>query len=129
MEMAEIGKTSENGVTRAALSKEDGQARDLLCEWAKPLVDQMLVDEVGNMFFIKKGANPNLPLVLSGSHLDTQYHGGRFDGVYGVLSVLEVLKTLHENQIILGKRPNLFFVIIFADFFHIWLHYSFPVIR
>lgn len=100
MEMAEIGKTSENGVTRAALSKEDGQARDLLCEWAKPLVDQMLVDEVGNMFFIKKGANPNLPLVLSGSHLDTQYHGGRFDGVYGVLGVLEVLKTLHENQII-----------------------------
>ena len=107
MEMAEIGRTPENGVSRAALSVEDGKARDLLCEWAKPFVDQMLVDEVGNMFLIRKGADPDLPIVLSGSHLDTQFHGGRFDGVFGVLSVLEVLKTLHENQIVLDHGIGL----------------------
>ena len=48
MEMAEIGKAPENGVSRPALSKEDGKARDLLTEWIKPFVDEMMVDEVGN---------------------------------------------------------------------------------
>ena len=95
MEMAEIGKAPENGVSRPALSKEDGKARDLLTEWIKPFVDEMMVDEVGNMFFIKQGTKSDLPIVLSGSHLDTQLHGGRFDGVLGVLAVLEVLRTLH----------------------------------
>ena len=75
MEMAEIGKAPENGVSRPALSKEDGKARDLLTEWIKPFVDEMMVDEVGNMFFIKQGAKSDLPIVLSGSHLDTQLHG------------------------------------------------------
>ena len=57
MEMAEIGKAPENGVSRPALSKEDGKARDLLTEWIKPFVDEMMGDEVGNMFFIKHGTN------------------------------------------------------------------------
>ena len=107
MEMAEIGKAPENGVSRPALSKEDGKARDLLTESIKPFVDEMMVDEVGNMFFIKQGTNSDLPIVLSGSHLDTQLHGGRFDGVLGVLAVLEVLRTLHENQILLDHGLGL----------------------
>ena len=107
MEMAEIGKAPENGVSRPALSKEDGKARDLLTEWIKPFVDEMMVDEVGNMFFIKQGTNSDLPIVLTGSHLDTQLHGGRFDGVLGVLAVLEVLRTLHENQILLDHGLGL----------------------
>jgi N-carbamoyl-L-amino-acid hydrolase len=62
------------------------------------------IDEVGNIFAARAGANASLPPVLMGSHLDTQPTGGRFDGVYGVMAGLEVLRTL-EDQHIATRRP------------------------
>ena len=99
MDLAKIGATSEGGVSRIAVSEEDRLGRDLLRSWASPLTEDFHFDEVGNMFFIRYGLQPEAPIILTGSHLDTQIHGGRFDGAFGVMAGLEVLKTLAEEDI------------------------------
>ncbi|WP_280515902.1 M20 family metallo-hydrolase [Neoaquamicrobium sediminum] len=60
---------------------------------------EMRVDPFGNMYAIRAGRKPDLPVVLMGSHLDTQPHGGRFDGVLGVLAGLEVIRSLNDHGI------------------------------
>ena len=99
MEMAKIGATPEGGVSRVAVSEEDKLGRDLLRLWATPLVEGFHIDEVGNMFFVRHGQQPESQVILTGSHLDTQIHGGRFDGAFGVMAGLEVLRTLAEGEI------------------------------
>ena len=99
MDLAKIGATSEGGVSRVAVSEEDLLGRDLLRSWASPLTEDFHFDEVGNMFLIRYGLQPEAPIILTGSHLDTQIHGGRFDGAFGVMAGLEVLKTLAEEDI------------------------------
>jgi N-carbamoyl-L-amino-acid hydrolase len=100
MEMAEIGPTAKGGCNRQALTSEDRRARDLFCEWARSLGCVVQIDQIGNIFARRNGTNFSLDPVLVGSHLDTQATGGKFDGVYGVLSGIEVLRTLHEANII-----------------------------
>ena len=97
--MAKIGATPEGGVSQVAVSEEDRLGRDLLRSWAAPLVEDFHIDEVGNMFFVRHGQQPESPVILTGSHLDTQIHGGRFDGAFGVMAGLEVLRTLAEEDI------------------------------
>ncbi|MFM8799872.1 MAG: Zn-dependent hydrolase [Tagaea sp.] len=99
MEMARIGATPKGGVCRLALTDLDRQGRDLLIAWAKAIGCTATVDRVGNVFVRREGKRPDLPAVATGSHLDTQPTGGRFDGVYGVLAGLEVLRTLHDVRI------------------------------
>jgi len=99
MEMAKIGETDKGGCNRQALTKLDKEGRDLFVSWCRELGCEILIDEIGNIFARRNGKNNNLPSVITGSHLDTQPTGGRFDGVYGVLAGLEVLRTLHENDI------------------------------
>jgi N-carbamoyl-L-amino-acid hydrolase len=55
------------------------------------------VDEIGNMFARRPGRDDSLPPICIGSHLDTQPTGGKFDGILGVLSGLELLRTLHDT--------------------------------
>jgi len=98
-EMAEIGATEGGGVHRLTLSDEDKQARDLFVRWLKELDLEITIDEMGNIFGRRPGKNDDLPPVLSGSHIDSQPKGGRFDGVLGVMGPLEVLRTIHENGI------------------------------
>lgn len=98
-EMAKIGATSGGGVHRLALSDEDRQARELFAEWLKELDLEITIDEMGNMFGKRKGKNNDLDPVMSGSHIDSQPKGGRFDGILGVMGMLEVMRTLHENNI------------------------------
>lgn len=98
-QMAKIGATKNNGCNRQALTTLDGQGRALFIEWAKQAGCSHHYDEMGNLFITRLGTQPDLPVVLTGSHLDTQPTGGRFDGVLGVLAGLEVLQTLHERQI------------------------------
>ena len=98
MLMAQLGATSDGGVSRLALSEADRQARDLLAGWVQALGLEVLVDQVGNMIAIRPG-ELELPAVLLGSHLDTVSSGGRFDGAAGVLAGLEVLRTLEENHV------------------------------
>lgn len=96
MQMAEIGATGRGGCNRQALTDEDRQGRDLFVAWAREIGCTVSIDEVGNLFASKLGQDPSLPPVLIGSHLDTQATGGRFDGVYGVMAGLEVLRTLNQ---------------------------------
>ncbi|AHF79087.1 N-carbamyl-L-cysteine amidohydrolase (plasmid) [Sodalis praecaptivus] len=97
--LATIGATPGGGVTRLALSAEDGRGRDLLREWAQEAGFSCEVDELGNMFMRRAGNNPALAPVLTGSHGDSQPLGGNYDGIYGVLAGLEALRTLNDRQI------------------------------
>lgn len=100
MEMAKIGATEKGGCNRLALTELDKQARDLFCEWCENLGCSISVDKIGNIFARREGADSSLGAVCTGSHLDTQPTGGKFDGVFGVLSGVEILRTLHENGIV-----------------------------
>ena len=96
MEMATIGATPKGGVCRLALTDLDRQSRDLFVAWCKDAGCSVKVDQMGNIFARRPGRNNALAPVGTGSHLDTQPTGGRFDGVYGVLAGLEVIRTLND---------------------------------
>jgi N-carbamoyl-L-amino-acid hydrolase len=98
-EMAKIGATPAGGVQRLALSDEDRRARDLFVKWLKEIDLEVSIDEMGSIFGRRKGKKDSLSPVMSGSHVDSQPHGGRFDGILGVMGTLEVLRTLHENKV------------------------------
>jgi len=97
--MGDIGGTEKGGCNRLAGTDLDKQARDLFVSWCKACGCSVEVDKIGNIFARRAGTNNDLPAVGTGSHLDTQPTGGKFDGVFGVLSGVEVLRTLHENNI------------------------------
>jgi len=99
MEMAKIGALPAGGCRRLALSDEDREARDLFAEWCKDAGCSIEIDDFGNMFVKRDGVNNSLPPIAIGSHLDTQPHGGKFDGVYGVLAGLEIVRTLNDAGI------------------------------
>jgi N-carbamoyl-L-amino-acid hydrolase len=96
MQLATIGATQKGGVCRLALTETDGAGRDLFVQWARELGCEIRVDRIGNIFARRAGTNPDRPPVLTGSHLDTQPTGGKFDGAYGVMAGLEVLRTLND---------------------------------
>ncbi len=98
-EMAKIGATPGGGVQRLTLSDEDKRARDLFVSWLKELDLEITIDSMGNIFGRRPGKNNDLPPVMSGSHIDSQPKGGRFDGILGVMGALEALRTIHENGI------------------------------
>lgn len=99
MDMAKIGPTEKGGSCRLALTDLDREARDLFVDWCKEAGCTISVDKMGNIFAQRPGTDPSLPPVVAGSHLDTQPTGGRFDGVYGVLTGLEVIRTLNDHGI------------------------------
>jgi beta-ureidopropionase / N-carbamoyl-L-amino-acid hydrolase len=97
MEMAKIGATPKGGCNRLALTDLDREARNLFVSWCREAGCTVTVDRMGNIFARREGKNPGADPVAFGSHLDTQPTGGKFDGVYGVLSGLEVVRTLNDN--------------------------------
>jgi len=105
-QMAKIGATPAGGVQRLTLSDEDKQARDLFISWLEEIDLEVVVDEMGNIFGRRPGRNNDLPPVFTGSHIDSQPKGGRFDGILGVMGALEVLRTLHDHDI-QTERPVL----------------------
>ena len=96
MQMAEIGAIPGNGVNRQALSEEDIAARELLIDWARRRGYAVAVDEAANLFIRRPGSEPDLAPVLTGSHMDSQPRGGRFDGIYGVIAGLEAIEALDD---------------------------------
>ena len=96
MELAQIGGTEKGGVCRIALTDLDRQGRDLFVRWAKEAGCTIKVDQLGNIFARREGRDPAKPPVMTGSHLDTQPTGGKFDGAYGVMAGLEVLRVLQR---------------------------------
>lgn len=97
-DFAQIGKTEKGGVTRLTLTDLDKQARDLLIAVSKQAGFKVRVDNIGNIF-IRRAGSEDLPVVMTGSHGDSQPRGGRYDGIYGVLAGLEVLLTLNDFNI------------------------------
>jgi N-carbamoyl-L-amino-acid hydrolase len=96
MEMAKIGPGVAGGNNRQTLTDEDGEGRKLFQRWCREAGLQMGVDRMGTMFARREGADPDALPVYVGSHLDTQPTGGKYDGVLGVLSGLEVVRSLND---------------------------------
>ena len=96
MELAKIGATLKGGVNREAFTEEEIQARKLLAKWTKNRGFSCSIDPIGNLFFRREGKDPNADPVVTGSHIDSQPTGGKFDGAYGVLAGLEVLESAED---------------------------------
>ncbi|WP_048601927.1 M20 family metallo-hydrolase [Rubeoparvulum massiliense] len=102
-QIAQFGKLPQGGVTRLALSTMDMHARTYLIDAMKQANLDVRIDAVGNIYGRREGKQ-NLPPVLLGSHLDTVPEGGNYDGIVGVSSALEVIRTLNDADII-TERP------------------------
>ncbi len=99
MELAQIGATAKGGVCRLTLTDLDKQGRDLVSKWAREAGLTITIDKIGNGFLRRAGRNNALPPIVTGSHIDTQPTGGKFDGNYGVLAGIEVVRTLNDHGI------------------------------
>ncbi|MFM1987480.1 MAG: hypothetical protein RJA99_437 [Pseudomonadota bacterium] len=104
MQLARIGATPKGGVCRLALSPLDAQGRALVTGWLGDAGCTIRTDAIGNVFAIRAGSDPDAAPVAMGSHVDTQPNGGRFDGNYGVLAGLEIVRTLNDAGVT-TKRP------------------------
>jgi beta-ureidopropionase / N-carbamoyl-L-amino-acid hydrolase len=93
------GPNGERGCARLALTDADREGRDLVVTWMRDLGLDVAVDAIGNVVATRPGRDPSLPVVMTGSHIDTVRTGGRFDGNLGVLAGLEVLETLIADEI------------------------------
>jgi beta-ureidopropionase / N-carbamoyl-L-amino-acid hydrolase len=98
MASAEIGALPEGGLRRLTLTDSDQQMRNLFARWAKVAGYGLSIDPLGTMILHRPGADETLAPVVIGSHLDTQWSGGRFDGIMGVMAGLEVLRTLDDER-------------------------------
>ena len=97
METAKFGGTAKGGVCRLTLSDADRQVRDWFVRECEAAGCSVSIDEMGSIFARRPGKADTPPPVAIGSHLDTQPSGGKFDGIAGVLSGLEVVRTLKET--------------------------------
>jgi beta-ureidopropionase / N-carbamoyl-L-amino-acid hydrolase len=96
MDMGAIGALAKGGCCRTALSEEDKRGRDLFVNWCLDAGCEVSYDQVGNIYARRPGQDNSSPAVATGSHLDTQPHAGKFDGVYGVLAGLEIVRALND---------------------------------
>ena len=110
--MSLIGKIGETGTCRPTMTVLEKQGFDLAASWMQDAGMKTHIDNFGNLIGRLDGEDTTLPVLLMGSHLDSQPYGGRFDGVAGVLCAIEVVKTMSENNI---KPKRSIEVISFAD--------------
>lgn len=110
--MSLIGKIGETGTCRPSHTALEKEGFELAASWMKSAGMITHIDNFGNLIGRLEGKNPDLPVLMMGSHLDSQPYGGRFDGVAGVLCAIEVITTLSENGI---KPERSIEVISFAD--------------
>jgi N-carbamoyl-L-amino-acid hydrolase len=96
MDMARFGARPDGGVCRQALTVEDRQARALLLDWARSYGFEASVDGIANLFVRRPGRDKDAEPILTGSHMDSQPSGGRFDGIYGVLAGFEAMAAIEE---------------------------------
>ncbi|HYR66542.1 MAG TPA: Zn-dependent hydrolase [Reyranella sp.] len=102
-ELAEIGAIDGGGCARLALTDEDKAGRDIVVAWMKALGLDVRIDAIGNVIGLRAGRE-NLAPVMTGSHIDTVRTGGRYDGNYGVLAGLEVVRALNDAKLV-TRRP------------------------
>lgn len=96
MDLAKVGATPKGGVRRLTLTDTDREGRDLFSRWCREAGLSVEVDAIGNIFARRAGADSSAAPVAMGSHLDSQPSGGKFDGAYGVMAGLEVVRTLND---------------------------------
>ena len=104
MRSGQIGPGKAGGLRRLALTDADKEMRDLFVMWCTEAGCTVAVDRVGNIFARRPGVDDHLPPVVIGSHLDTQFAAGKYDGIVGVLAGLEILRTLDDGRVP-TKRP------------------------
>ncbi|MGE7793489.1 Zn-dependent hydrolase [Lysinibacillus fusiformis] len=97
-QFSQFGATENGGVTRLSLSDEDVLARNYFCECCEALGMDIDVDDMGNIYATLAGKK-DVPPIVMGSHLDSVEKGGRFDGVLGILTAIEAIRTIKENEI------------------------------
>jgi len=97
-DLGRIGETPRGGLTRLALTDEDKRGRDWIVARMREAGLRVTVDQMGNIFGERPGAEP-LPPVLMGSHVDSVPTGGKYDGQLGVLCGLETIRTLNDQRI------------------------------
>ena len=97
-EISVFGATPAGGLHRLAASKEDGLAHDYVVAAARELGCTVRIDALGNTFMRRAGTDTTAKAILIGSHLDSQPLGGKYDGIYGVMAGLELLRTLHDSS-------------------------------
>src|SRR5919112_5882743 len=98
-DLGEIGSQDEGGVTRLSFTDEERAAKDKVVSYMKEAGLSVREDAAGNLFGRREGRNPDSPSVLIGSHVDSVYNGGNFDGPLGVLAGIEVLHAMEEQGI------------------------------
>ncbi|RKD25008.1 Zn-dependent hydrolase [Ammoniphilus oxalaticus] len=112
MALSKIGRQPSGGITRLSFSTEERQAKDLIISYMKEAGLSVREDAVGNLIGKKTGKNPEAPIVLTGSHVDSVYNGGNFDGPLGVIAAVEALQTMAEQEIVLEHSIE---VVAFTD--------------
>lgn len=110
--MSLIGKIGDTGTCRPTLTALEKEGFELAASWMKEAGMKTHIDHFGNLIGRLEGKDPSLPVLMMGSHLDSQPYGGRFDGVAGVLCAIEVVKTIRENNIVPERSIE---VVSFAD--------------
>ncbi|MDF0725481.1 M20 family metallo-hydrolase [Cytobacillus sp. S13-E01] len=111
-ELSQIGKIGETGVCRLTLSNEDREAVETVKKWMEEAGLTARIDHFGNLIGRLEGKHREAPILMLGSHIDSQPYGGRFDGVIGVLGALEVVQTMQEKNIVPSMPIE---VIAFSD--------------
>lgn len=100
MALARFGARDDGGVDRQALTDAEIPARAQMIAWGRELGLSPFTDAAANMFLRMEGLEPALPPVLTGSHIDSQPTGGKFDGAYGVLAALEAVQAMREAGLV-----------------------------
>ncbi|WHO82773.1 Zn-dependent hydrolase [Rhizobium leguminosarum] len=111
-EVSVFGGGRGGAMTRLTLSREDKAARDWLANWLKNSGLRLEIDPMGNMYGFLDWAGPDAPLVMSGSHLDSQPNGGRFDGAYGVISACAAIDAIRKHVAAVGVTPKVNYCIV-----------------
>lgn len=107
-----FGDTGDGGIDRPALTDDHKWARDWLCGELKSRGYEVLIDDIGNLYGRLNLAGPGAPLVMLGSHLDSQPKGGRFDGAYGVVAALAAVETWRREAAAQGIAPQCNYVVV-----------------
>ncbi|MCL6453378.1 MAG: Zn-dependent hydrolase [Alicyclobacillus sp.] len=101
-ELHAFGATADGGVTRFAWSDAERQAKDRVAVWMREAGLEVREDAAGNLIGRWSGREPEAPVLLVGSHLDSVPNGGDFDGPLGVLSAIEAVDALRRA----GRQPR-----------------------
>ena len=99
--LSEFGRNPEGGVTRIGFSETDMAARDYVVGLMKEAGLAVRIDPAGNIFGRREGTK-DLPVLLTGSHIDSVLHGGNFDGDVGSLGAIEVIRALNAGKVRTG---------------------------